>query len=566
MKRRKLFLRCTAILAAFALLGLLCSCQPVEQASAPAAAATFEEFAAQAFAEAVSADTLTLNRTLADPAAYGITAPAVTYGQADFSEKGVEAKKEHLQARLTALAAFERDDLPPQQQKVYDLLYNDYQLTLEACDYTLFYEPFSPEGGLQQTLPVALSDYRLTDAQAVEDYFELLSQTWDHLDAHLELEERKADEGRFMDRITAAQVVAQCRCFVEDPQNNMLITTFDARMDAAEGFTAAEKADYKAQNKKAVERHIIPAFEKLADRLEKLSEKSREPLGLMYTPGGKEYYSHLLKAKVGTDKDSAALAGLLDAQLEAAMDELNGLPMDSYIAYIDEEDIYGGMASENMLQKLLAAAESDLAESCTVLPMREGMSALTGAVHVVTSPIDQSFSACIYVDEQAPAQQRWAELAGEAVPGVLYRHVCHRAAQPMDAEYMFGPDGFDKAWALYAQLSAYSSFAFDDANYAAFEAVNVRLDAILAARIDLGVNMQGWKQDKVADYLEANGFDAGMAQELIDRAVACPAAALEGCVGMLELNDILARQGGQTGIEALAGAGKYPYGLLAPAE
>ena len=59
---------------------------------------------------------------------------------------------------------------------------------------------------------------------------------------------------------------------------------------------------------------------------------------------------------------------------------------------------------------------------------------------------------------------------------------------------------------------------------------------------------------------------AGMAQELIDRAVACPAAALEGCVGMLELNDILARQGGQTGIEALAGAGKYPYGLLAPAE
>ena len=56
----------------------------------------FDEFTWRMFEENVTADTITLHYTLADPEGYGIEAPEVTLGEVDFSEETLQEEQQEV--------------------------------------------------------------------------------------------------------------------------------------------------------------------------------------------------------------------------------------------------------------------------------------------------------------------------------------------------------------------------------------------------------------------------------------------------------------------------------------
>ena len=57
---------------------------------------TFDDFTWRVFEENVTADTITLHYTLADPEGFGIEAPEVTLGEVDFSEETMKEEQQEI--------------------------------------------------------------------------------------------------------------------------------------------------------------------------------------------------------------------------------------------------------------------------------------------------------------------------------------------------------------------------------------------------------------------------------------------------------------------------------------
>ena len=88
----------------------------------------------------------------------------------------------------------------------------------------------------------------------------------------------------------ADAIIQQCKDFINDPENNFLITYFNEKLASFPGLTADEQTLLKEQNYSAVMKSVIPAYESLIDTLTHLKNTSTNKIGLCGFVGGKEYY------------------------------------------------------------------------------------------------------------------------------------------------------------------------------------------------------------------------------------------------------------------------------------
>ena len=79
---------------------------------------------------------------------------------------------------------------------------------------------------------------------------------------------------------------------------------------------------------------------------------------------------------------------------------------------------------------------------------------------------------------------------------------------------------------------------YDNPAYAAFESANSRLNLLVSARVEIGVNYEGWDLEDTKNYLSSNGFMADAAQDIIDYVVAEPGNYQMYCTGWLEFEGL----------------------------
>lgn len=73
------------------------------------------------------------------------------------------------------------------------------------------------------------------------------------------------------------QVIEGCRTFIANPEQNVLIATFETRLDALDSLDEQARADYIKQNHAAVMDTVIPAYERMMEGLEKLKGTGVNP-------------------------------------------------------------------------------------------------------------------------------------------------------------------------------------------------------------------------------------------------------------------------------------------------
>ena len=433
--------------------------QPDEAALA-AAREAFDQYTENLFKQEAPQSLLTLHYTLADPESYGITDYDRTLGtaSAEDTRKDLEEAKQ-IKADLEAM---DTRLLSKDQLLTYTILSSYINTLLSSDGLELYDQPLSTTLGIQSQLPILLSEYTFYRKQDVDDYLSLLSSIDTYYDSLIAFETERAQADLGMCDTVIDNIIRSCNAYLIDADHSFMAETFSSRLDEMGGLSDQEKADYKAKNKKAIDEHFVPAYERLISGLESLKGTGSNDKGLYYYPEGRKYYEYLVNASTGTSySDVSALKQAINKQMSKELAAVNQLLSDDP-SLGDKLDSSPFTLTEpkDILEDLKAQSQADFppVNDCnyTIKNVPKTLEGFLSPAFYLTVPIDGRktipFTLITRVQMPAPSTPPWPmKLSGTYVPDqLLNQHNTCNLRNVLDFQ------GYVEGWGTYAEYYAYT--------------------------------------------------------------------------------------------------------------
>ena len=520
--------------------------QPENEPEPADAETAFNEFLDQQFKDMVTEDTIELHYTLRYPENFGIERMAPTLG--DFGSDTFARYEKQNREDLETLKSFPFDELGEEQQLIYDIL--EYLMELDVGffenDMQYFASPLAPGSGLQFELPIILAEYKFYDESDVTDYLALLLDVDRYFKAVLRFEEEKSDKGFFMADFTADKVIEQCNDFIAVREHNLLIETFNSKIDEM-AFSEEQAEAYKEENKTRVLENVIPAYENLASGLKELKGTGVNEAGLSYFEKGKQYYEYRMKSDIGSDKSVETMINLIYDRVEAL---IYGM---SYFMYSDETIMdslqnvdFGTTDPEGIIQMLIKGMADHYPDntgaSHTLKEVHPSLESSSPPAFYMNLPIDDFSTAVIYLNNSAVTEEDlFSTLAHEGYPGHLYQDTYFKNQDTHPLRKVITSLGYIEGWATYAELNSFALTSIPDMKKetAMVLSFDEELRLAIQTRCDIGVNYEGWKLDDIQEYMKDFGVDnLGAIRGMYEYVVGDPGKTLRYYIGYLEFREL----------------------------
>lgn len=506
----------------------------------------FNTFLLEEFIDGVSEDTLTLHYSLKNPSAYGIDL-APTFGDLDFTntEKDIQATNE----TLTKLTAFDYSTLSARQQQDYDIIKTYLEDGLASAEYNLYSSAFGTVSGVQCNMPINFAEYQFYVEKDITDYLSLLEQIPDYFNAVLEFEQKRVDSGFGLQDFQLDEVIEQCESVIAVKETNYLITTFDDRIDAFSGIDDAKKKEYKEQNKDAILNVVFPAYESLIETIKTFKGKAAIEGGLCNLEKGKDYYEKLVRYDTGSSKNIDEIITMLDSALSDALNKMYTaatVDYDGYSSYFDDDAVSYGSDDPSVLLDTLKLAMMEYypegpQTSYTIKYVEKELEDSLSPAFYMVPPIDDAVENVIYINNgSTDTSGLFTTLAHEGYPGHLYQTNYYNSTNPAPIRNLMNFNGYVEGWATYVEIQSPELFTFAEHNeaYTLMEQAMTILNLVVASRIDIGVNYEGWYLDDVKDYLTNNGLNEEVGENIYEYVICEPANYLKYCVSALEFMEL----------------------------
>ncbi len=493
----------------------------------------FETYLDDYFYEYVTSDTISYHYTISNPDSFGIEPPEATLGDTDMSEEALEKEAEEYQAQIDELIAIDRDGLDEEQQFTYDVLLAYLENEMKIYDNVYLYEPFSPMSGLQSNISTVFTDYAFNSEQDIQDYISLLNQVRDYFGAYLEFERLKSENGYFMADETADSVIEQCETFIENTDDHFMIELFNSRVDELDFLSDEAKEDYKEQNRDAVLNSLIPAFQDTIDTFNELKGTGTNDGGVCNYEGGSDYYEYLLAKRIGTSKSPEELIEMLDARYNEILMEMYYIMMGNEAAYTYYVENYDNlypelenMTPEEIISEVKEATENYYPETddipYTIDYLDESLETImeNTLAYYLSPAIDNPDNNVMKINGSHGTSGLWQTLAHEGFPGHMYQNVYYLSTDPEPVRCILSFTGYSEAWAVYVGYDAVKKYDFPDADetiredVAQLAALDSEFSYLIMARIDLGINYEGWTLEDTENYMTGLGLNAASAEEM----------------------------------------------------
>lgn len=504
---------------------------------------SFQAFTTNLFESAVTENTISLHYTLQNPKNYSISDYPITFG--DFSKKSIQETNEKMQKTVETLANFSYDKLNTNQKLTYDILYDYYKNAVDNYDLVYYSEALSPTTGTQAQLPILLAEYSFHSEQDVIDYLMLLTKMDDYYTSIIGFEEEKSSMGLFMSKEVAEQIINQCNDFINEPENNYLLATFNTRIDALESLSDTAKANYKLQNKSILYSDVIPAYQILINGLSSLTETNQNAQGLCYFENGQRYYEYLVKSSTGSNKSIFELKRLLNSYMKsdltqmaeiAAKDPTILATSDSYSFDLTDPSLI----LEDLKEKISIDFPAPPKASYTVKYVDASLSKHLSPAFYLTPPIDNIADNSIYInpDSNYSKIDLYTTLAHEGYPGHLYQNIYFNYNNSEPIRKLLNYSGYSEGWATYVEMYSYQ-LADIDSNLSKLLQLNNAVTLYLYANMDIGINYDGWTLKDTSDYLANYGITN---EEVVSKVylaiISEPTNYLKYCIGYLEFMEL----------------------------
>lgn len=513
--------------------------------------ARFQRFTDRIALEEFSSNTLNLHYTLAYPQDYGIKDYTISLGTMEPDVLKQSGKQ--LAALQKKLEDFSYENLSSENRMIYDMLRLDFSLQLSAADFYLLQEPLGPNLGIQAQLPALLAEYTFRVPQDIQDYFSLLTCIPEYFNSILEFEKEKSAQGLFMNDTCAKGIIQQCTAFSSQKEENFLDVMFEeqlADLKQQKVITQKQADSYKSMHKKLLKKCVFPAYENLAEGLEKLCGTGKNWGGLCHLPDGAQYYEYLLKNNVGDFRPIPEIQQRLMEQLKAdTMAIQNLLQQDpslfSKAAKLTQSTTY---SPQEMLAYLNQTMTRDFpslkAPDYEVKAVPKAMEDFSSPAFYLTPPLDTLSPNAIYINgaSQVSETELFTTLAHEGFPGHLYQTLYFGRQQPSLIREFLGCSGYVEGWATYVESMAYGYGAeFLNISPQVMELLNRNrsISLCLYSILDIGIHYQGWTLQEVTNTLSSFGIASHeICQEIFQYIVENPTNYLKYYLGFLNFTDL----------------------------
>ena len=537
-KRRKKYI--CVIVTAFVVFESLftAGCSMKDQGDADA---EFEEYAEELFRSQAASNTVNLHYTLKEPEKYGILESDVTFGSYESNSDAVKAAAENMRQALLEIAY---DELDTQNKLTYDILIYQLRMMNRCADYLLYEEPLGLVSGVQTQLPVVLSEYQFYDREDVDTYLALLKTTGEYFESLIRFEREKSEAGLFMPDYAADQVAEQCQAFIDMGNSNYLYSTFADRIEDVDELDEKEKSDYIQDNALMVNDYVIPTYEKLISEIQNLKGSGKNEKGLVYLPGGEEYYELAVQMATGSDRSVEEMRDLTRRQITddlEAMEEVLGITADEAqeaAVSMGQED------AELILSHLKEGVKSAFPEapevSLEVKYVPEEMEEHLSPAFYMIPAIDNTEENVIYINQAQMGDDLtlFTTLAHEGYPGHLYQTVYYESTDPEPILSVLDFGGYVEGWATYAEMGSYYLAPLSK-EQATLLQKNSSIILGLYALADIGIHYDGWSRMDTAAFFSAYGItDAEAVERIYDLIIGSPANYLKYYIGYVEFLEL----------------------------
>ncbi len=540
MKRKKKYL-----LFALMLLLLLLNipgCSGSSKGNVPAD--DFDTFLNRVFTTEVQTDTLTLNYSLAYPENYGITDPEVTIGH--YSKEYIGESLAASENYLAALKQYDYNSLTEDQKLSYDILKEDLELEATFGDFILYSESLGPSTGIQAQLPVLLAEYNFYKKEDIDNYIKLLPQVYDYFKEICAFEKDKSAAGLFMSDEVADSIIDQCKEFINEKENNYLISMFNEKISEQKGLTKKEIKSYEAANKDAVLNSVIPAYKLLMETLTDLRGTGTNKEGLSHYEKGKAYYEYLIKVNTGSSRSIPELKKMLENSISSNMLKLSKIMNKNSDVYDTVMSLsYPLTDPAKIIQYLKEAIKKDFPScpdvKCSIKYVDKSLQDHLSPAMYLIPPLDSYDNNIIYINDNPDydLSQIFTTIAHEGYPGHLYQSVYFRSLNPPAIRNLLSFGGYAEGWATYVEYYSYHLAGFDE-DVADFLEANMAANMALYCRIDMGIHYDGWSLSDTAAYLKNYITNSSTIKLLYNTMIEEPALYPQYGIGYLEFMDLKA--------------------------
>lgn len=492
---------------------------------------SFSEFEDELFQEMMSEDYTTLHFSLRDYQKYGIEKPEVNIGDAswDAYEDSVEDCDEYLKK----LQSFDYDSLSETEQKDYRTIAFYLERNKELNSYPYFDWAFNSAEGVIDNLLTTFTEFVFYEKEDIDDYLTTLASVPAYLDQCLENTKKQAAEGYFLTDAMLKETEDAIAKFVDKKDDNELIKIFDENIDAFDGLSAEEKEAYKKKNQEIVLNAYIPSYEKVAEELQKLKGARKADYNVSSLDGGSEYYAALARYKTSIDADMETILDICTQYIEKSVDELYDIMQNH--SEVTEETLDFDRAEDvlSYLEGHLDAFPALDKVYYNVQYLDPSVANDSIVAYYLSPPVDDMRDNVIKIngDNVSDVIDLYTTLAHEGFPGHLYQTNYYIQQQPSLLRTQLTMMGYQEGWGMFAEgqalhVSGLSEYASE------YQKINIELNYVLSAAVDLGVNGLGWSTKDVSKYLDNLDLNSSIAKDLYDFATLQPGTILPYGVGV----------------------------------
>lgn len=476
---------------------------------------SFSDFEDELFQEMMSEDYTTLHFSLRDYQKYGIEKPDVNIGDASWDD--YEDSVEDCDEYLKKLQSFDYDSLSETEQKDYRTISFYLERNKELNSYPYFDWAFNSAEGVIDNLLTTFTEFVFYEKEDIDDYLATLASVPAYLDQCLENTKKQAAKGYFLTDAMLKATEDAIEKFVDKKDDNELIKIFDENIDAFDGLSAEEKEAYKKKNQEIVLNAYIPSYEKVAEELQKLKGSRKADYNVSSLDGGSEYYAALARYKTSIDADVETILDICTQYIEKSVDELYDIMQNH--SEVTEETLDFDSAEDvlSYLEGHLDAFPALDKVYYNVQYLDPSVANDSIVAYYLSPPVDDMRDNVIKIngDNVSDVLDLYTTLAHEGFPGHLYQTNYYIQQQPSLLRTQLTMMGYQEGWGMFAEgqalhVSGLSEYASE------YQKINIELNYVLSAAVDLGVNGLGWSTKDVSKYLDRLDLNSSIAKDLYD--------------------------------------------------
>lgn len=510
----------------------------------------------------------------------------------DYSVAHVQVQKKDLQQWLERFSAVDTDGFSEQEKLSAQLMLRNLRDRIEGIDLKTFEMPVDQFNGIQLGLPQIVDATPFTSVKDYEDYLSRLQKIPTVFEQTIGVLEQGKKDKLMPPKYLLEKTVEQCRNLAKPAGEESAFARPVAKFP--ESVPEADRKRLRDVIIAAVDSQVRPAYEKLADFLEKdYAPHGRTEPGVWALPNGDALYRYDIHVLTTTNMDPEQVheIGLkevarIEGEETAIAKKLGYSDLKSFRAELKNDPKVYASSPDAILTKYRGYIDQMRPElpklfgllpktPLHVEPMQAYRAKEAAAADYQQGTPDGSRPAVVWVNTSDYQHREIITSESTAYhEGIPGHHMQIAIAQTLPDVPKFRQEAFYSAyqegWALYAERLG-KDIGFYQDPYSDFGRLEDEMLRAIRLVVDTGVHYKHWSRQQMVDFFhEHSSTDEPDVQAETDRYIVWPAQAQGYKLGQLEILKLRERAKNELGAkfdirafhDEILNAGALPLDVL----